>query len=401
MSKLYAKIFQSVFKLGMAILPWSIPETLEGFGCIKLLPARIKKDGHKRILIVTGPHLFKMGALNDLLAALDAEGLHYTVYSDIEPNPTDIHVENGVKQYRAFNCDCIIAFGGGSPMDCAKAIGARIARPNKTVAQLQGTFKVLRKLPMLYAVPTTAGTGTETTLAAVITDSATHHKAAIQDISLMPKFAVLDPALTVGLPPRITAMTGMDALCHAVEAYTNHSYNSKLEDKLAEDAVRLIYENLYTAYTDGTNIEARQNMQKAAFFAGRAFTRGCVGYVHAIGHTLGGLYGLPHGLAMAINLPHIMRLYGSAAHERLARLAEACGMSGSSDAEKAENFISWIEGLNESMEIPKYIEPIPETDIPQIIRWAMKEANPIYPTPVYWEYDDFKKALDYCQGKSL
>ena len=137
----------------------------------------------------------------------------------------------------------------------------------------------------------------------------------------MPKFAVLDPLLTVGLPPKVTSTTGMDALCHAVEAYTNHTYNSKLENKLAEDAVRLVYHNLYQAYLDGNDLEARQNMQKAAFYAGRAFTRGCVGYVHAIGHTLGGLYGTPHGLAMSINLPHVMRLFGSAAHERLARLA--------------------------------------------------------------------------------
>lgn len=401
MRKLFAHIFQLCFKLGMALLPWTTPETLEGAGCIKELPARIKKDGYRNILVVTGPHLFASGALQGLFDALESEKLSYTVYSDLAANPTDIHVENGVSLYRKCGCDCIIAFGGGSPMDCAKAIGARIARPHKSVSQLQGTFKVLHKLPMLYAVPTTAGTGSETTLAAVITDSGTHRKAAIQDISLMPRFAVLDPELTVGLPPDVTAMTGMDALCHAVEAYTNHTYNSKLEDKLAEDAVSLIYRNLYKAYTDGSDLNARQNMQKASFYAGRAFTRGCVGYVHAIGHTLGGLYGLPHGLAMAINLPKIMRLYGSAAHERLASLAEVCGMSGKSDAEKAENFISWIEELNEKMEIPKYIEPIPVADEKRIIGWAMKEANPIYPTPVYWAYDDFKKALDYCQGKSL
>lgn len=401
MGKLYTKIFQLCFKLGMAVLPWTIPQTLEGSGCVTELPYVIKKDGYRRILIVTGPHLFKLGALDELLASLNEAALEYTVFNDISSNPTDVHVEKGVKAYLEFGCDCIIAFGGGSPMDCAKAIGARIARPHKTVAQLQGTFKVLRRLPMLYAVPTTSGTGTETTLAAVITDSATHHKAAIQDISLMPKFAVLDPKLTVNLPPSVTAASGMDALCHAVEAYTNQTYNSKLEDRLSEDAVRLIYHNLYSVYTDGSNLEARQNMQKAAFYAGRAFTRGCVGYVHAIGHTLSGLYGLSHGLVMGINLPHIMRLYGSAAHERLARLAEVCGMSGSSDAQKAEIFISWIEDLKERMDIPKYIDPILEKDKDQIIRWAMKEGNPLYPTPVYWDYEAFKKALRYCEGKSI
>ena len=401
MGKIYARVFQACFKVGMAVLPWRIPETLEGPDCIKKLPARIKKDGFHKVLVVTDAVLMKLGALNGLFAAMDEAGIAYTIYDKAEPNPTDIHVNNGVDLYKASGCECMIAFGGGSPMDCAKGIGARLARPNKTVAQLQGTFKVLHKLPMFYAVPTTAGTGSETTLAAVITDSATSHKAAIQDTSLMPIFAVLDPLLTVGLPPKVTSTTGMDALCHAVEAYTNHTYNSKLENKLAEDAVRLVYHNLYQAYLDGNDLEARQNMQKAAFYAGRAFTRGCVGYVHAIGHTLGGLYGTPHGLAMSINLPHVMRLFGSAAHERLARLAEVCGMTGKDDAEKAEKFISWIEELKEKMDIPQYIDPIPEKDEDQIIRWAMKEGNPIYPTPVYWGYTEFKKALRYCQGKDV
>ena len=139
-------------------------------------------------------------------------------------------------------------------------------------------------------------------------------------------------------------------------------------------------------------------MQLAAFYAGRAFTRGCVGYVHAVGHTLGGLYGLPHGRAMGILLPHVMRLYGTAAHERLARLAEVCGMTGKDDAEKAEAFIRRIEQLKADMRIPQFIDPIRPQDEPQIIAWAMKEANPLYPTPVTWGRAEFKKALNVFQG---
>ena len=164
-------------------------------------------------------------------------------------------------------------------MDCAKGIGARIARPNKPIHRMQGLFGVLRPIPTIFAVPTTAGTGSETTIAAVITEEATHHKASMNDLFLMPKFAVLDPELTVGLPPQMTAVTGMDALCHAVEAYTNNTYNSKKEKKLCKKAVKLIYDYLYVAYEDGKNLEARQKMQMAAFYAGRAFTRGCVGYM--------------------------------------------------------------------------------------------------------------------------
>lgn len=279
-------------------------------------------------------------------------------------------------------------------MDCAKGIGAVAVKKGKTVAQMQGLFRVLHRIPTIFAVPTTAGTGSETTVAAVITEAKTHHKASMNDTSLMPKFAVLDPELTVGLPPKVTSTTGMDALCHAVESYTNNTYNSKLEKKLAEDAVKLIYENLYEAYCDGSNIQARFNMQKAAFYAGRAFTRGCVGYVHAIGHTLGGLYGTPHGLAMSVILPHVMRKFGSAAHERLARLAEVCGMTGANDAEKAEKFICWIEEMKAKMDIPVGLDVIKDEDIPKIIAWAMKEANPLYPVPAIWREDDFEEILE-------
>lgn len=279
-------------------------------------------------------------------------------------------------------------------MDCAKAIGTMHVKKNKAIQQLQGTLKVLRKLPTIFAVPTTAGTGSETTIASVITIVATKHKASINDICLMPKYAVLDPELIAGLPPKVTAITGMDALCHAVEAYTNSTYNTKLENELAEKAVKLIYDNLYRSYCDGSDLEARNNMQDAAFYAGRAFTRGCVGYVHAVGHTLGGLYGTPHGLAMSVILPHVMRQFGSAAHERLARLAEVCGMEGANDAEKAEKFICWIEDLKEKMDIPVGLDVIQDKDVPQIIRWAMKEGNPLYPVPVIWKKKDFKKLID-------
>lgn len=393
MGKVYAKIYQAVFKIGMYIIPWGMPETLEGAGCVTKLPALIKEKGFKKVLVVTDSVLMGLGLLDSMFKAMDEAGVEYVVYDGVQPNPTDINVSEGLKLYEENHCDAMVAFGGGSPMDCCKGIGAVHARKGKTVEQLQGLFRVLRRIPTIFAVPTTAGTGSETTVAAVITDHATHHKASMNDTCLMPKYAVLDPELTVGLPPKVTSTTGMDALCHAVEAYTNHTYNSKLENKLAEDAVRLIYNNLYKAYCDGSDLEARHNMQKAAFYAGRAFTRGCVGYVHAVGHTLGGLYGTPHGLAMSVILPHVMRQFGPAVYERLARLAEVCQMTGKSDAEKAEKFISWIEDLKVKMNIPVGLDVIKDEDIQQIISWAMKEANPLYPTPVYWTEPDFRKLL--------
>ena len=393
MGKMYCRIYQAVFKIGMYLIPWSMPETLEGAGAVKKLPALIKEKGFSKVLVVTDKVLMDLGLPKGMLEAMDAAGIEYVVYDGVQPNPTDRNVNEGLKLFRENGCQAMVAFGGGSPMDCCKGIGAMAVKKGKTVEQLQGLFKILHKIPTIFAVPTTAGTGSETTVAAVITNEKTHHKASMNDTSLMPKYAVLDPELTVGLPPKVTSSTGMDALCHAVECYTNNTYNSKLEKKLSEDAVKLIYDNLYEAYTDGSNIEARQNMQKAAFYAGRAFTRGCVGYVHAIGHTLGGLYGTPHGLAMSVILPHVIRQFGSAAHERLARLAEVCGMTGANDAEKAEKFISWIEEMKVKMNIPAGLDVIKDEDVPQIIEWAMKEANPLYPVPAIWDKADFEKCI--------
>lgn len=392
MGKVYSRVFQGVMKVGMYVLPWGIPETIEGAGAVKRLPQLIREKKFKKILVVTDGMLMKLHLLDGLFAAMEKEGLEYVVYDGVAPNPTDVNVEEGVALFKEHHCEAMIAFGGGSPMDCAKGIGARIARPNKSVNQLQGLFRVLHKIPMIFAVPTTSGTGSETTVAAVITDSRTHHKASLNDTCLMPKYAVLDPELTVGLPPQVTSTTGMDALCHAVECYVNHTYNTQLENDFCKKAVKLVYDNLYPVYQDGTDLAGRQNMQRAAFYAGRAFTRGCVGYVHAIGHTLGGLYGTPHGLAMAILLPHVMREYGEAAHKRLAELCDVCGMKSvdTSVKGKAETFIRWIEEMKIKMDIPLYPPKLEEKDIDQIIEWASKEANPLYPTPVVWSKADFK-----------
>ena len=403
MRKQISRPFQSCMKLAMYVLPWRMPETLEGIGAIKQLPAFVKEKGNKKAFIVTDKTLMNLHLLDDMLHAMEEMQLPYELFDKVTPNPTDVCVEEGVALYKKHQCDCIIAFGGGSPMDCAKGIAARIARPNKSIKQLQGVLRVLRPVPTIYAVPTTAGTGSETTIAAVITCVKNHHKASINDICIMPKYAVLDPELTVGLPPHITGSTGLDALSHAVEAYTNNTYNTRLEKELCHKAVKLIYENLETVYADGTNLEARQNMQLAAFYAGRAFSRGSVGYVHAIGHALGGLYGTPHGVAMASLLPLVMKQYGKAAHLRLAELYDASGMKGTAHTteEKANAFIAWMEDMKVRMEIPMYPPTLEQKDIDEIAERAYKEGNPLYPTPVTWSKEDFKAFLqDIYQKKN-
>ena len=373
---------------------------IEGPGSVTRLPEVIVSEGVKKVLIVTGRNVSKLESFHNMLKAADEAGLEYVIFNGVSPNPTSDNVEEGFAAYKSGGCDGFIAFGGGSPMDCAKAIGAKVSRPNKPVHKLQGVFKVMKKLPPFYAVPTTAGSGSETTIAAVITDSATHHKAALNDLVLMPNCAVLDPELTVGLSPFTTAITGMDALSHAVEAYTNHTYNTNLEDSYALEAIRLIYENIIPVYTDGNNIDARRNMQLASFKAGRAFTRGCVGYVHAIGHTLGGLYGVPHGLAMAVLLPKVMTKFGPTVYDSLARIADYCGLSEDAGLAHADNkakalrFINWIEETNRAMNIPDHFDEIKASDIPQMASWASAEANPIYPVPSLWSLDDFTEIIE-------
>ena len=391
---LWCRTFQGVLKIGNYFMGYRMPQYLEGPGKIKELGAFLKEKGINDVLVVTGSGMVRRGQVKPMLDGFEANGIRYTLQTYDTTDPTSDDVEAGYKTYKEHGCKSIVALGGGSRIDCAKGIAAKAVHPRKTVAQLQGLLKVHWPIPPFVAIPTTAGAGSETTVAAVITDSKTHRKAAINDPFLIPKYAVLDPELTVGLPPYTTATTGMDALAHAVEAYTNKTYNTKLENKLAREAVKLIHDNILTAVEDGSNLEARQNMQRGAFYAGRAFTRGCVGYVHAIGHTLGGLYGVAHGLAMAVLLPHVMREFGASAHKRLAELADVCGIGGANEAEKANGFIRWIEETNAKMGLPNGFDVVRDDDIDQMITWAKKEANPLYPVPVVWARKDFRRLIE-------
>ena len=390
---LWCRTFQAVLKVGNYFMGYRMPTYLEGPGKIRELGAFLKEKNINDVLVVTGTGMVRRGQVQPLLDGFESAGIRYTLQAFDHPDPSSDDVELGFKTYKENGCKALVALGGGSRIDCAKGIAAKAVHPKKKVSQLQGLLKVHWPIPPFVAIPTTAGAGSETTVAAVITDSATHRKAAINDPFLIPKYAVLDPELTVGLPPYTTATTGMDALAHAVEAYTNHTYNTKLENRLAKEAVKLIHDNILVAFEDGANLEARQNMQRGAFYAGRAFTRGCVGYVHAVGHTLGGLYGVAHGLAMAVLLPHVMREFGASAHKRLAELADVCGIGGENEAEKANAFIRWIEETNKKMGVPDSFDVIREEDIDQMIAWASKEAYPLYPVPVVWSKKDFRRFI--------
>ena len=300
----------------------------------------------------------------------------------MQPNPTVENIEDGVRAYKASGCDCIVAFGGGSPMDCAKAIGARLGNPFLSVRQMEGLFRVVLPIPPFFCVPTTAGTGSECTIVAVITDAQSHRKFVITDLKLAPKIAVLDPELMAGLPPHITAATGMDALTHAVEAYIGLS-GDDFTNGNSERAVRLIFTNLEECYNNGKNLEARYQMALASYCAGAAFTRAYIGYVHAIAHNMGGLYGVPHGLANAIILPHVLRFSRVEAQAKLAALARIVGLGEPGDSEETltTRFIDAIDQMNKRMQIPTTIAELRASDIPLIAKRALDEAHPDYPVP--------------------
>ena len=385
LKKAYYRSFQTVFDLGARCLPWRKPITVSGEGSVSKIPELFKKHGNKKVMVVTGRTVGKTIA-PPIMESLNAVGIETVHYSQVAANPTVTVVNEIQKMYLENGCDAFLAIGGGSPMDAAKGAAARVVHPNRSVNKMAGLFKVMHKIPTFVAVPTTAGTGSETTIAAVITDEKTHHKYAIMDLCLIPKYAVLDPETTRNLPPKTTSTTGMDALTHAVEAYVCWKNTTKETDRRAEEATVAIFKCLERAYNDGNDMEARQEMLIASFKAGFAFTRAGVGNVHAIAHTLGGLYNTPHGLANAVILPIVLEDYGSAVYAKLAHLSELTGVKTSgSDEEKAKAFIAEIRAMNKRMNIPTGFANIEEKDIPQMVQWALKEANPIYPVPVIYD----------------
>lgn len=380
--KIYCRTYQGMFRLMIPILPYKQPKQLAN--CQDIIYT-LQDWKVKSVLLVTDRGVRGLGLTKQLESEIKENNISLSVYDKTVANPTTANVEEAVELYRSAGCQAIIAFGGGSAMDCAKATGARIACPKKSLAKMKGVLKVGKKIPLLIAVPTTAGTGSETTLAAVITDSQTRHKYAINDFPLIPKYAALIPELTVGLPKNITATTGMDALTHAIEAYIGRSTTRETR-KRALYAVKTIFDNIETAYNDGTNLKAREKMLKASYSAGLAFTISYVGYVHAIAHSLGGKYNIAHGLANAVILPYVLKKYDKKIYKKLWKMGVYAGLFDkvTSYETGAKLFIEKIENLNKNLGIGTTISQIEEADISALAKTAEKEANPLYPVPVLW-----------------
>jgi alcohol dehydrogenase class IV len=363
------------------LLPIPQPTLLVGPGASARLGQAIGAFGHRKILVVTDRLIAGLGLMKALLDALQAGGTSVLVYDEITPDAPIPLIEKGIDLYRRKGCDAILAFGGGSVMDAAKTIGLAAAN-DKHPRRLVGYFKGLHAPPPLYAVPTTAGTGSEVTVAAVISDPAHDRKLVIADTRIVPQMAALDPLLMAGLPPAVTAATGMDALTHAVEAYLG-DWSTEFTDRMALSAVAMIFANLPRAYDHGDDLVAREQMALASTYAGMAFTRANVGNVHAIAHQLGGKYHTPHGLANAIMLPHVLRFSASATVGRLATLALRAGVgrTGDSREELAGKFLESVETLSRTVGIPRTLEALREADIPALAKAACYEADTNYPVP--------------------
>lgn len=394
--KAYCRTYQFFLnKIGMPLIGIKNPPLIEGEGSIKEIASHLREKQFYRPFLLVSPNLLTSESYLALLKSFEENGYHPVSYSDVVPNPTFGCVLGAKAAFIKGNCDSIIALGGGSIMDTAKAVGALVANKIDNPEKLKGLLKVHKRFPMLIAIPTTAGTGSETTLAAVLVNEKTKDKFSINDPHVIPTLAVLDPMVLKTLPKNIIASTGMDALTHAVEAFIGKARTRKTKSYSIQ-ASRLILENLEAFYSDPLSQEPREAMLKASYLAGAAFTRSYVGYVHALAHALGGFYNVPHGLANAILLPKLLRVYGKSVYKPLARLSDASGLLpyNASNKDKANAYIAHIEEMNAHMGIPKDFKGIiKEEDLDTLAKHAAKEANPLYPVPKELNEKELKNIL--------
>lgn len=392
MYKLYCRIFQTTMRLFSNVLPWKKQNLITGTNTSEESYKILKQEGIIKPLIITDKTIITLGLLDNITKNIK----DYCIYDKTIANPTIENVEEALELYLKYSCDGLLAVGGGSVIDCAKAVMARVLRPNKTILQLKGILKVRKDL-FLLAIPTTAGTGSETTIASVISDTITHEKYFIIDPFLEPKYSILDASLTLSLPSKITAETGMDALTHAIEAFISQSSSGET-DEFAKKAIIKIFKNLPLVYQNKNNIDARAKMLEASYEAGRAFTKAYVGYIHALSHAITAFYNTPHGLANAIILPYVLEYYGSSIEKKLSILYDLVEKTKINHNLKAKTFIEKIKVLNQELNIPCHLKELKIEDFDSIIKRALKEANPLYPVPCILFKEDLRKILYLIKG---
>jgi alcohol dehydrogenase class IV len=390
MKTLYYKFMAFVVTWLMRLLPRNLPIVYAGAGSSTTMAGQAKMLGFDKVLLVTDEFLGGSGILDGIKAKLEETGVEFVVFDGVLPDPAFDQVQAGEAMLRKENCQAVIAVGGGSVLDAGKMIAMLHTNP-WPLEKFDGVQKCKKPSLPLFAVPTTAGTGSEITLAAVITDPVAHRKVPVADTKLIPSYVALDPEIMKGMPPAITAATGMDALTHAVESYLSKASTESTEMQ-ARTAVRLIFQYLVRAFQDGSDMEAREAMALGSFYAGAAFSRTSVGYVHGIAHQLGRVCGTPHGNANAMVLPEVLAAYGDCVHPRLADLARLVGLgsAGDNEAQLAAQFVNAIKDMRQTMELPLKPKDLKPTDIPGIIDEALSEAGGLYPVPRYMSPDEIR-----------
>lgn len=368
------------------------PRMIKGEHALLDLVDVLKEKHLTHYMIVTTPGFIKRGTLQSFFEALTQNDIQYSIFHDVKPDPEISDVEKLKEMFIKDGCQALIAIGGGSVIDCSKASLACVPMKNLDVKTILHTGRVSKQLPLLIAVPTTAGTGSEVTAGAVITDPIKKRKYALSHLFLIPKYAVLDASLLTSLPAKMTAYSGMDALTHAIEAYIN-CFNNRKTNEYALCAIKSIFQYLVPSFEDGLNMQYRLELLEASYNAGVAISNNYVGYVHAIAHGIGGMYHLQHGMINAIILPIVLEEYGDAVVGKLAKIADVVGISGATDQEKSKQFIQKLKDLNQIFSISTSIPEIQEEDIHYLATGAEKEGNPTYPTPVTWNVAQFEKVI--------
>lgn len=383
MKELYFKFRAVVVTWLLRLLPRNPPIVFKGINSALTLCEQVAVLGYTKVIIVTDNFLGGSGILDGIKATLSKHEVEFVVFDGVLPDPAFDQVQEGEAKIRTERCQAVIAVGGGSVLDAAKMMAMLNTNPG-TLESFDGIQKSKNPGLPLFAIPTTAGTGSEITLAAVITDPVSHRKIPIVDGKMIPGYIALDAEIMKGMPPGITAATGMDALTHAVESYLSKASSATSEEH-ARAAIRLIFKHLLRAFHDGGDMEARDGMAMAAFYAGAAFGKTSVGYVHGIAHQLGRVCGTPHGNANAMVLPEVLAAYGDCIHQRLADMAGFAGIGEAGDGTSvlAGKFIQAIADMRTEMELPLQPKDLKAGDIPGIVDEAIAEAGSLYPVPRY------------------
>ncbi|MEN2269316.1 iron-containing alcohol dehydrogenase [Vibrio diabolicus] len=384
------RTYTAGLKIAALILPMPRPTLFSGPGSMNELLESMTELGFKRVLLVTDEGLVQVGIVDKVLKAAAQLDLQLDVFSKVKPDPTYDQVESGLEAYHRFHCEGILALGGGSAMDCAKVIAAKVTN-KRPIKKLAGLLKVWRMPAPLFAIPTTAGTGSEVTIAAVVSDPSSHFKTPLMDPKLVPLMAALDANLMIGLPPKITADTGVDALTHAIEAYV--SRNATQETRAySVAAIRLIFKYLPRVVAQGDDIEARHKMAMASYYAGLAFTKASLGYVHAFAHTFGAKYGIPHGMANGLALLPVLRFSLSEIEPQLKKL-DALTAEGQSGEASAQHFLTHVKSLFASIDIKQTSALIQREDADALVDLILKEAHWNYPVPKFMSREECTQLL--------